>query len=166
MKTADYWINRLNLKGHREGGYFAESYRSDESISGRNLPLRYGSDRSVATAIYFLLEKDGFSAFHRLKSDETWHFYTGSPFELFVLNAHGDLMHFLLGSNPEAGEVFQLTIPHSHWFAARLVDQISYGLAGCTVAPGFDYNDFELTERKKLTTEFPQHSQLIKELTY
>ncbi|MDZ7604755.1 MAG: cupin domain-containing protein [Cyclobacteriaceae bacterium] len=166
MKSADYWIAKLGLKSHQEGGYFAESYRSDELLSGACLPVRYRSERSTGTAIYFLLKEKGFSAFHRLQSDETWHFYTGSPFEIFVLTNDGDLVHFLLGNNPEAGEVFQLTILRGKWFAARLVDQSGFGLAGCTVAPGFHFDDFELAKRKKLAAEFPRHNQLITELTY
>ncbi len=167
MKSAEYWITTLGLKSHQEGGYFKEAYRSVESYGNSGgLPSRYENERSFGTAIYFLLKENGFSAFHRLQSDEIWHFYTGSPFEIFVLTNTGDLEHFLLGNNPEAGEVFQLTIPRGHWFAARLVDQTSYGLAGCTVAPGFQFDDFELAERKKLVAEFPQHNQLITELTY
>jgi uncharacterized protein len=166
MKSAEYWIAKLGLTGHPEGGYYMESYRSDESYSNTSLPSRYKGQRVFGTAIYFLLKGKGYSAFHRLLSDETWHFYTGSPFEIFVLKGNGDLAHFLVGDNPEAGEVFQLTIPRGHWFAARLVDQTSFGLVGCTVAPGFHFDDFELAERKKLVAEFPQHNQLITELTY
>jgi len=166
MKSAEYWIAKLGLVSHKEGGYFTESYRSDESYSSACLPSRFGGDRSFGTAIYFLLKEKGFSAFHRLQSDETWHFYTGLPIEIFVLNAAGDLVHYFLGSNPEAGEVFQLTVLRGQWFASRLSGQKGYGLAGCTVAPGFDFNDFELAERKKLAAEFPRHSQLIHELTY
>jgi len=166
MKSAEYWIDKLGLKRHQEGGYFTESYRSDESHSSTCLPARYKSDRSFGTAIYFLLKERSFSAFHRLQSDETWHFYTGSPIEIFVLTNAGDLEHFLIGNNPEAGEVFQLTISRGQWFAARLVNQSSFGLIGCTVAPGFQFDDFELAERKKLAAKFPRHSQLICELTY
>ena len=166
MKPAEYWIKELGLIKHQEGGYFKETYRSEELLGRKCLPVRYESDRSFGTAIYFLLKEKGFSAFHRLKSDETWHFYTGSSFELFVLENNGNLAHYLLGDNPEAGEVFQLTISRGQWFASRLTDQTHFGLVGCTVAPGFNFEDFEMAEREKLAMEFPQHSQLIQQLTF
>jgi predicted cupin superfamily sugar epimerase len=149
MKSAEYRITTLGLKSHQKGGYYMEFYRSGESYNNIGLPSRYIGEHVLGTAIYFLLKGKRFSSFHRRKLDETWHFYTGSPFEIYVLKDNGDLAYFLDGNNPEAGEVFQLTIPLGHWFAVRIVDQASFGLAGCTVAPGFHFDDFELAERKK-----------------
>lgn len=165
MKSAKYWIDQLKLEKHPEGGYFSEVYRSDENIKMGALPNRYSGDRSIATSIYFLLKDDEFSSFHRIHSDETWHFYTGTKLELFVLGDDKKLNRYLLGQNPEAGESLQLTIPRNHWFAGRVIDQNSFALLGCTVAPGFHFDDFELADRAHMISEFPNHKSIISELT-
>ena len=165
MNQANSWIEKLKLEKHPEGGYFKEVYRSEELLEKNNLPSRYSGDRNIATSIYFLLKDDEFSSFHRIQSDETWHFYAGSTLELFVLENNGNLAHFLLGQDLEAGEHLQITIPRNHWFGARVVDKTSYSLLGCTVAPGFHFNDFELADRTKLTQEFPEQVKIIRELT-
>jgi predicted cupin superfamily sugar epimerase len=166
MSSAKYWIEKLDLTKHPEGGYFKEVYRSAENMPKKNLPARYQSNRNFATSIYFLLEGKEFSSFHRIQSDETWHFYVGSTLELHVLNADGSLTSVLLGRNPEQDENLQVTIPHNHWFGARVVDATGFALLGCTVAPGFHFDDFELADRSKLLEQFPGHSQLITELTF
>lgn len=166
MNKANGWIEKLKLEKHPEGGYFKEVYRSAEKLDADSLPARYSSDRNMATSIYFLLKGDEFSSFHRIQSDETWHFYAGSTLELFVLENDGKLTRFLLGQNIEVGEHLQLTIPRNHWFGARVVDAKSYSLLGCTVAPGFHFDDFELADRSKLTEEFPVHKEIIRELTF
>ena len=165
MKTAAYWIDNLELLKHPEGGYFKEVYRSDEIHEKHALAGRYGGDRNYATSIYFLLEGHEFSSFHRIQSDETWHFYQGTTLELYVLTPVG-LNTILLGQHHEEGEVLQVTIPRDHWFGARVKEANSYALLGCTVAPGFDFNDFELGNRKELTQEYPAHAKLIEELTF
>jgi len=166
MKTAEYWIERLNMESHPEGGYFKEMYRSMENISNKALPGRYNGDRSFATSIYFLLHEDKISGFHRLRSDETWHFYQGTTLELFVINKKANLERLLLGPDFDSGERLQITIPKNHWFGSRVVDQHNYTLAGCTVAPGFHFGDFELAARDALIQQFPQHERIISELTY
>ena len=165
MNTANYWIEKLKLEKHPEGGYFREVYRSEEIIQKEALPNRYNGDRSVATSIYFLLNGNEFSSFHKIQSDETWHFYSGTTLELVVLSDSGKLLYHLLGQNPEAGEHFQITIPRNHWFAGRVVDQSSFSLLGCTVAPGFDFDDFELAKRKDLIDLYPNYKTIIQELT-
>lgn len=165
MDKAGFWIEKLNLTRHPEGGYFGEAYRSDENVEERFLPDRYLGARNFATAIYFLLNGHEFSSFHRLLSDETWHFYEGATLQLFVLNEDGTLSKKLLGRNPDEGESLQITIGRNQWFAARVSDPAGYALVGCTVAPGFHFDDFELAERDKLLAQYPQHGQLIKELT-
>lgn len=165
MKSASYWIEKLQLEKHPEGGYYREVYRSEESIPANLLSVRYRGSRNLATSIYFLLHGHEFSCFHKIQSDETWHFYQGSTLELFVLDADGNLMRHLMGHNLDQGENLQLTILRNHWFAARVIDRGSYALVGCTVAPGFHFDDFELAERSKLIKAFPQHMELIQELT-
>ncbi|MFP4293292.1 MAG: cupin domain-containing protein [Cyclobacteriaceae bacterium] len=156
--NAQYWIDRLNMQPHPEGGFYAETYRS----AGRIEAL----DRSYSTGIYFLLLEDKFSAFHRIAYDEMWHFYTGSPVEVIMLTEQGELKTQRLGSNPENGETFQFVVPGGCWFGSRMPDNTSYGLVGCTVAPGFDFRDFEMAQRSELIRQFPQHRQIITEMTY
>ena len=165
MKAAKYWIEKLKLKKHPEGGFYIESYRAKESIKKEALPNRYTEDRSYATSIYFLLQKDDYSSFHRLKSDEIWHFYLGTTLELILIEHNGNLKKYLLGPDYEAGEHLQLTIPRNHWFAAKLPDRTGYALVGCTMAPGFHFDDFELANRESLIQQFPQHKELITTMT-
>ncbi len=163
--NAVYWIKKLNLTKHPEGGYFKESYRSNETIDGAHLPKRFGGRRCFSTAIYFLLKSDSFSALHRIKSDELWHFYCGSPLTLYCINPEGMLFEIKLGNNLEAGELFQAHVNAGWWFGAKVNAPDSYTLVGCTVAPGFEFEDFELGDRRQLIKAFPRHRKIITELT-
>ena len=174
--TVAYYIQVLNLQPHPEGGYFAETYRSAEVVAQSALPARFGGERSLGTAIYFLLESHHISALHRIQADEIWHFYAGSPLDVFVIKPDGQLTIIRLGNNPEQGEVFQAVVPAGCWFGSRpvvdstvmdsTVDSTTFSLVGCTVAPGFDFADFELADRTRLLNEFPQHRAVIEKLTY
>ncbi len=164
-KNADYWIEQFKLIRHEEGGYFREIYRSAETIPEANLPDRFDGSRAFSTSIYFLLKENDFSAFHQLKADEIWHFYAGSTLTIFAINAQGILSQIILGEDFDNGEVFQAVVPAGHWFAAKVNNPDSYALVGCTMAPGFEYQDFKLGKRKELIKEFPQHKALIDELT-
>ena len=166
MSTANYWIDKLNLAKHPEGGYFKEVYRSEEMIAIKSLPDRYEGERCFSTSIYFLLKGDEFSSFHRLKSDETWHFFEGTTLELYVLNEHNIITKHFLGRNLDETEQLQVTIPRNHWFGARVKNPDSFTLVGCTVAPGFHFDDFELADRKSLLEKFPEHENIIRELTF
>jgi predicted cupin superfamily sugar epimerase len=167
MKTASYWVDRYNLLPHPEGGYYAETYRSGENIGADALPTRFeAGGRSFSTGIYFLLEQGQFSAFHKIKSDEMWHFYSGDALDIFVINPHTGLLEVIrLGSEPENGESFQAVVPAGSWFASRPAKDSTYALVGCTVSPGFDFADFEMASRKNLLQDYPQHTDLILELT-
>ena len=166
MKSAQYWIDHLDLRKHPEGGFFKEVYRSDETLSGAHLPERYKGDRCFSTAIYFLITAGDYSRFHKIKSDEIWHFYEGNPLSLYVLhNEDHRLDHFSLGREVAYGQQLQLTIPKNHWFGAALAVDRGYALVGCTVAPGFDFTDFEMADRQELITTFPQHKTIINMLT-
>lgn len=149
---------------HPEGGWFRETYRSDELVLGEHLPNRYGNGRSFSTAIYFLLEGEQFSGFHRIKSDELWHFYAGGPLNVYVINPQGELYIIKLGSNPDNGEVFQAVVPAGCWFASQPALPQSFCFVGCTVAPGFDFADFELAKAKQLAELYPQHQSIINKL--
>jgi uncharacterized protein len=164
-KNAAYWIEKLGLEPHPEGGYFRQGYRAELILAKESLSGSFAGSRPVSTAIYFLLDGKDFSAFHRLRSDEIWHFYTGGRVSVHVIDDDGVLSEIRLGSDAEAGEVFQATVKAGCWFASELQDNKSFGLVGCTVAPGFDFEDFELAKREELARGFPQHRQLIERLT-
>ncbi len=165
MTDAAYWIEKLGLSRHPEGGWYRESYRAEESIEGRYLPRRFSGPRSLSTAIYFLLEAGDFSAFHRLKADEIWHFYDGGPLAIHALGENGFLHGKKLGRDHAGGQVLQLVIPAGSWFAAEVANASAYALVGCTVSPGFDFRDFELGDRRKLEAAFPSHAGLIGRLS-
>lgn len=155
-------IHQYNLLPHPEGGYFKETYRSEESIPASGLPLRFSGGRTFSTAIYFLLLKDLFSAFHRIKSDECWHFYEGGSLHVHVLHLNGSYELIRLGKDREAGEVYQAIVPAGAWFASETSGE--YSFVGCTVAPGFDFADFELAKAADLKSEYPEYASLIERL--
>jgi predicted cupin superfamily sugar epimerase len=164
MQPATYWIKNLRLNPHPEGGFYNETYRANEKIALCGLPLRFTESRCMATAIYFLLRSQDRSMFHRIKSDELWHFHAGDTLEIFVLSQQGLVVH-KLGTNLEQGDRPQLIIPANHWFGAGVRAGGAYTLSSCTVAPGFDFQDFEMGNRELLLEEFPQHRDLILQLT-
>jgi predicted cupin superfamily sugar epimerase len=162
-KEVEYLKDRLDLSElPEEGGYYKETYRSDKTII---LPSETDGERSISTSIYYLLDGTQFSAFHRLISDEIWHFYRGSSITLYIISKMGILSEVKLGSNIENGEHFQIQVRAGSWFAATVNDKSSYALLGCTVSPGFDHLDFELGDRKKLIEMYPQHRSTIERLT-
>ena len=165
MKEAAYWIKTLGLAPHPEGGWFRETYRCAETIPVPALPARFGGDRSFSTAIYFLLEGDRFSALHRIKSDELWFFHAGSPLSIHCLTEAGQHRQILLGPDPGRDEALQAAIPAGSWFGARVLAPDSFSLVSCTVAPGFDFFDFELAARGDLLSMFPCHQEIIVRLT-
>ncbi len=235
---AQYWIEKLRLVPHPEGGYFRQTYKSElmveaatskgsdpgESHSFARNVKRVGRPeicgaRAASTAIYFLLEGENFSAFHRLRSDEMWHFYAGSALIVHVIDAEGEYSSILLGNDAERGEVFQAVVKAGCWFASEIArDSLpsagsdggptsrktgekrgtppvgsdgdptsretgekrgtplssqydeseahpTYALVGCTVAPGFEFEDFELARREELARAHPRHRKLIERLT-
>lgn len=163
MKTPKYWIESLDLLPHPEGGFFKEAYRSSEVIENNSLPNRFDGDRSISTSIYFLLKEGQFSTFHKIKSDETWHFYDGAPITIYIINQQGNMDSFKLGLDPLNNIFPQITIPANCWFAAK--SEGSFTLVGCTVAPGFDFNDFEMANQEELINEFPSHKSTILQFT-
>ncbi len=164
-QTAAYWIGELGLQPHREGGYFRENYRAKEVIPKESLPERYDGDRHFSSSIYFLLQEYDFSAFHKLKSDEIWHFYAGAPLNIYLFDSQGELQTITLGNNIAKGEIAQVLIPYGHWFAAELTRKDSYCLAGCTASPAFEYDDFEMGDKKQLTRLYPGYARFIEKLT-
>jgi predicted cupin superfamily sugar epimerase len=150
-------VHKLALQPHPEGGYYRETYRSSGHIPGDALPAPFSGERNYSTAIYFLLEGGQYSAFHRILSDECWHFYQGIPLHIYVLHPSGALETIVLGND----SVFQAVVPAGCWFASRPSGPEGYSLVGCTVAPGFDFADFEMAGAEALTAAYPPHAALI-----
>jgi len=180
-ETADKIIRRLGLSPHPEGGYYAETFRSTERVT-----LPDGRIRAAGTAIYFLLPEGSFSALHRVAADEAWHHYGGLPLELVTIAPDGELSRTRLGRDLASGERPQHVVPAGHWQGARPMVPMSstgnvgvfgngeagspmgdgYTLVGCTVSPGFDFEDFDMPGREELTDLFPGHRDCILEFTY
>lgn len=165
MKDANYWIDKLEMEQHPEGGYYKRLYASGEIIQAAGLPKRFTSDRRLMSCIYFLLTSDSFSSFHKLQSDEIWNFYKGQAIRLTTINANGELKQELLGPDIDEGQASQIAVPANTWMAAEIVEDNGFALLGCTVAPGFEFDDWELGERKRLLAQFPQHKDVITRLT-
>tara|TARA_X000000368_G_C22975122_1_gene687295 strand:- start:361 stop:855 length:495 start_codon:yes stop_codon:yes gene_type:complete len=159
MKKALYWIKNLEMLKHPEGGYFRETYRSEKVFN----PTGFPDKRNLATSIYFLLEKNNVSHFHRIKSDEIWYYHAGSPLTVYVIYPNGKLNKLNIGPNIENGEVLQAVVPANTIFGSTCTNE--YSLVGCMVSPGFDFNDFELFPTSKLLDLYPQHKTIIKILS-
>lgn len=166
MLTAEQLIAHLKLQPHpREGGFFCETYRAAETLSAGALPVRYGADRSVSTAIYYLLAPNSISALHRLASDEVFHFYLGDPVQMLQLFPDGSGQSIILGPDILGGQQLQVLAPRGVWQGSSLLPGGSFALLGCTVAPGFDYADYEHGQRAALTEQYPEFTALIRRLT-
>ncbi|MDD5456189.1 MAG: cupin domain-containing protein [Candidatus Margulisbacteria bacterium] len=164
-KDASYWIKALKLQTHPEGGFYKETYRSREVIPKTGLPARYNKERCFFTSIYYLLRSRDKSCLHRLKSEEIWHFFAGRSLTISMISPAGELQRVKLGRNLEKKETLQVVVPANHWFGATVDHKSSYTLIGCTVAPGFDFEDFELAKKEQLRKEYPELQKIIETLT-
>jgi len=167
MPTADELIALLQLQPHpKEGGCFRETYRSEDRLSAAHLPARYRGDHSVSTAIYYLLTPTSISPLHRLASDEIFHFYLGDPVRMLQLGPGQEGHEIVLGQDLAAGQQLQVLAPRDVWQGSCLLEPGGrFALLGCTVAPGFDYADYEHGQRDELVRQFPQYAELIRRLT-
>jgi predicted cupin superfamily sugar epimerase len=154
-------IEQFGMTLHPEGGAFVESYRSSVKVLAEGRM----EARTASTAIYFLLGAGEFSAFHRIRSDEIWHFYQGGPIRILEIDEHAQLKETILGSDLSKGQVFQHMVPAGVWFASAPLEETEYALVGCTVAPGFEFDDFELGSRLTLVNAYPEHEAIIKKYT-
>lgn len=158
--TADEVIEFLKLQPHPvEGGFFRETYRSAGTLS------RDGVERSISTAIYYLLTPRTVSALHRLPGDEVFHYYAGDPVRMLQLWPDGSARTLVLGTDLRAGQVPQLVVPGGVWQGSVLVEGGSWALLGATMAPGFDYADYVSGNRAGLTARYPAEAAMIKRLT-
>lgn len=157
MRSPQYWIDTLALTNHAEGGAFSEIFRSQEKDN---------KGLSIYTHIYFLLAQGQFSAFHRLQTDELWHFYAGGPLQLHIIEPDGMLHTQTIGHDPANGQAFCTLVKGQTWFAAEPAPGVEYSLCGCTMAPGFEYSNFELAKTNELVQQYPMHRSLIELLSY
>ncbi|HEV7329683.1 MAG TPA: cupin domain-containing protein [Flavisolibacter sp.] len=162
--TAEQIIQHLQLQPHPEGGFYKEVYRSAGTIDAACLSPLFDGSRNYATSIYYLLQSGDFSAFHRIRSDEIWHFYAGGRLLLHLLDTNGDYQCLMLGSSMTSDTQFQIVMPAGAWFAAEPAPGTDFTLAGCTVAPGFDFRDFEMAKPESLTKLYPQQKEIIHRL--
>ena len=165
--TADQLIKSLRLAPHPEGGFFRETYRAAGTIACDALPNGFGGDRAFSTSIYYLLQAGQVSMLHRIRSDELWHFHMGDALEVIDITPEGVLTTTVLGHDVADGNTLQSVVPAGRWFGARLARPArdAFALVGCTVAPGFDFADFEMADRDAMLNAFGQHDAIIKALT-
>lgn len=162
---AQFYIQKLKLSPHPEGGYYREIYRSDETIHESALPARYKTKRSFGSLIYYLLENDQKSNFHILKSDEAWHHIDGCGVIIHCLSSSGKYDNMCLGKNISENQQPQLVIPKHTWFAAEIEDKTQFALVGCTVFPAFEFEDFKMGTFEELLVISPDQINLIKQFT-
>ena len=153
QKPASYWIKKLNLLPHPEGGFYVETFRADVEVDGG-----WGK-RSALTSIFYLLEGEDFSGFHRIKSPELWYWHAGETLHVHEIDEAGSLTtHMLNSENPFAA------IKQKSWFASEVENKNGYVLVSCAVAPGFDFSDFEMAHKENLIEHYPAHKNLIARL--
>lgn len=165
LPTFEEIMRQYDLRPHPEGGFYRRTYRSADRIPAGALPSEFGSDRPCSTAIYFLLGLNDMSRLHRIRQDETWHFYLGGPLRLVMLDDTGRFTEVTLGPHIQNGQEVQYTVPKGCWFGARPLPESPYAFVGCTVAPGFDFADLEIGRRDELIRLYPARRQIIAEFT-
>ncbi|WP_105615850.1 cupin domain-containing protein [Vallitalea okinawensis] len=162
MTTQKNLIDLLKLEPHPEGGFYRQVYKAEEILE--DLPSRFDGARSFSTAIYFLLTKETFSAFHIINQDELWHHYEGGTLKIHIIDQDGNYSFKCLGKNLMDGEEPMVVVPKETYFAAEVIEG-DFVLSGCTVAPGFEFSDFKMPDRRELIEQFPDQERIITELT-
>ncbi|EZH65836.1 cupin [Bacillaceae bacterium JMAK1] len=159
MKHPNYWIDQLGLQPHQEGGYFTESFMSNEQIKSQT-----GDRRQLYTSIYFLLTTKSPSHFHRLKSDEVWYYHYGAPLTVHMLHPDGSYEHVNVGPQIDRGQQLSTVVRAGTIFGSTVSSD--YSLVSCVVSPGFDYADFEMFTQDELIDDYPDHEAIIRLLAY
>lgn len=156
--NSQYWIEKLELLRHIEGGFYKQIYASKKQCQEHE-------NRNLATCIFYLLEGNDFSAFHKINGDEIWHFFIGSSLTIYIINENDSKLKIVkLGKDLDKGENLQLIINEGNWFAAEVNDKSSFTLVGCTVIPGFEFKNFKLAKKKSLLLKFPSYKWVIEKL--
>ncbi|MGL5821209.1 MAG: cupin domain-containing protein [Sarcina sp.] len=163
-KTAEYFIETLNMIAHPEGGFYKPSFESEEKITANDLATKFEDKRILWTSIYFLLRDGEVSNFHRLKSDEMWYYHAGNSLTIYMISPDGILTTKQLGLDIKNGESPQVLVPKNYIFGSAMNNE-GFSLVGCMVSPGFEFRDFELFERKTLLALYTAHKEIIEKLT-
>ncbi|WP_419887878.1 cupin domain-containing protein [Neobacillus niacini] len=166
LNQLDYWVSKLGMTPHPEGGYYKETFQSEEQISDKELSVNLEGKRRLYTSIYFLLTSNDVSHFHRLKSDELWYYHGGSSLSIHVIDESGQYKEIKLGLNLGAGEVPQALVKKNSIFGSSVSEKDTCSLVGCMVSPGFEFQDFELFTQEELLKVYPQHKEIIMKLAY
>ena len=157
-QTASYWIAHLQLLPHPEGGFYKEVFRSETEVMRPPSLLA----KRACTSIYYLLEGEDFSGFHRIASDEIWYFHKGLPLHIHVFVGNGE--HMIMELSDEANDNLSDEDKAGLWFAAEIPSKNGFALVSCAVAPGFEFDEFEMADKEQLTTLYPQYSELFVKL--
>ncbi len=165
MQTSEYFIQRLNMTAHPEGGHYKEVYRNAETITDKELSFNFEDTRPLATSIYFLLRSGEVSHFHKLVQDELWYYHGGSPLTVSVIHPNGTYQEHHIGPDLDAGQSLQAIIPGGSIFGSWVHEPDTYSLVGCVVTPGFDFRDFQLYKTSELLALYPAHEEIIRKLT-
>ncbi|MCA1319392.1 cupin domain-containing protein [Bacillus tianshenii] len=166
IDTLDFWVEKLELEPHPEGGYYKQTFTSHESISDRELSTEFHGQRLLYSSIYFLLTDKNVSHFHRLKSDELWYFHGGSSLSVHVIHETGEYKEYKLGLDLEKGETPQVLVPKNAIFGSSVAEEDSCSLVGCMVSTGFVFEDFEMFTQAELLKIYPQHKEIIRKMAY
>jgi uncharacterized protein len=159
-------IEILDLKPlSMEGGFYKETYRSNELILKENLPSRYQGSRSFSTAIYYLLTPESYSALHKLPTDEIFHFYMGDPVEMLQLYEDGTGKVITIGNNIDKGYYPQIIVPRNTWQGSKLIEGGEFALLGTTMSPSFEFEDFEPFDWNEVDKKYSAYSEMIRKLT-
>ena len=166
QQDPQYYISKLGLEPHPEGGYFKRTFASQEQITDQELTVHFEGKRMLYTSIYFLLTSNDVSHFHRLQSDELWYYHAGSPLSVHMIDENGEYTEHKLGLDLENGEVPQVLVPKNTIFGSSVKDRETFSLVGCMVSPGFEYQDFELFTQEELLLKYPEHKEIIMKIAY
>ena len=163
---SQYFISKLGLEPHPEGGYYKETFKSTEMISDQELTVDFDGKRKLYTSIYFLLTSNNISHFHRIKSDELWYYHAGSSLTIHIIDEKGEYTEIKLGLNIDKGEVPQALVPKNSIFASSVMEEETFSLVGCMVSPGFEFKDLELFTQDDLLSQYPSYKDVIMKLAY
>jgi uncharacterized protein len=166
QNKVEYWVSNLGMSRHPEGGYYKETFQSEEQISDHELTVNFEGKRKLYTSIYFLLTSDDVSHFHRLKSDELWYYHGGSSLSIHVIDESGEYKEIKLGMNLAACEVPQVLVKKNSIFGSSVSEKDTFSLVGCMVSPGFEFQDFELFTQEELMKFYPKYKEIIMKLAY
>lgn len=161
LKSADQWIRKLNLQPHPEGGYYTELYRSKLEVTRASASLF--NIYNACTSIYYLLEGKDYSGFHRIASDEIWYFHKGVPLLIHMIDQAGNYSKQELSDQPTGSLSFM--VEAGLWFAAEIPSGADFALVSCVVAPGFEFAEFEMADKVRLLSQYPQHAAMISKLS-